>query len=70
MFFQPRFRGSYGLTFGFALGFIVEGGVGDGAGDGIKHGLDHLDDGRHLSEGHAVDEFVRVLFCVRGCHQG
>ena len=26
MFFQPRFRGSYGLTFGFALGFIVDGG--------------------------------------------
>jgi len=30
MFFQPRFRGSYGLTFGFALGFILDGGVGDG----------------------------------------
>ena len=46
---------SDGPTFSLSLGFIVNGFVGNGAGDGIEHGLDHLDDGRHLSHGHALD---------------
>jgi hypothetical protein len=51
--------------------FIVKRSVRDGTGHGVEHGLKQADDGGELRRRKPVDQFMGLLFLVRGtvCHK-
>src|SRR5262245_39050211 len=48
---------------------IVNGSIGETVSHGISHHFEQMNDGGNLAGSQPLDQFMGLLFFVRGCHQ-